>query len=183
MKIAIIPLALAFASTAAMAAPATGTISFYGSVSDGGPCPIEVVDPTSGLPARVELGHPYTSHFKNVGDKTEPREFALKITPTAECSIPIGTEVDVTFNAVGSPVGPATDLFPLVAGGTSTPDLAISIRDKNDTRLAPGDTSAMYLLDELAPTLMRFSAHYEAINTPVREGSALANVNFVVNLP
>lgn len=181
MKINIIPLALAFASTAALAAPEVGTINFYGKVDAGSPCPIDVIDPSTGA-KRIELGSPNSAHFANVGDKFEVRDFALRITPKAGvCTIPPGTEVDVVFAALGSPVGPANDLYPLLPG--STPDMAVSILDKNNTRLAPGDASAKYQIDELRPTLMAFSAHYEAIKVPVTEGSALANVNFTVNLP
>lgn len=181
MKIKIIPLALAFASTAALAAPEVGTINFYGAIQAASPCPIEVIDPSTGA-NRIELGSHNSARFVNVGDKSEARNFALKITPVAGvCTIAPGTEVDVAFDALGSPVGPANDLYPLLPG--STPDIAVSILDKNDTRLAPGDVSAKYQIDELQPTLMAFSAHYEAIKTPVAEGSALANVNFTVNLP
>ncbi|MEN4827132.1 fimbrial protein [Pseudomonas sp. P39-UII1] len=182
MKIAFIPLALAFASTAALAAPETGTINFYGAVNAAGPCPIEVVDPTTGAPTRVELGFPYAAQFKTVGDKTPARTFALQITPVpGVCDIPSGTEVDVSFESLGGPTGPANDLYKLLPG--STANLAVSILDKDNTRLAPGDDSVKYQVDELAPTRMLFSAHYEAIAVPVAEGSALANVNFTVNLP
>ncbi|MCO1619057.1 MAG: fimbrial protein [Pseudomonas alloputida] len=183
MKKALIPLALAFASNAALAAtPLPGIINFYGGVQAGGPCPIEVVDPTTGIPTRVELGFPYVSQFANPGDKTAPVNFALKITPVpGTCDIQPNTEVDVVFESSGGPIGAGSDLYKLLPG--STQDLGISILDKNGTRLAPGTASAMYQLDQSRPTLMEFSAHYEAINAPVADGQALANVSFVVNLP
>ena len=181
MKIAVIPLALAFASTAAMAAPQTGDINFYGKVSAAGPCPIEVKDPDSGS-RRIELGSPHPSQFTNIGDKTEPKKFVLTVTPKpGVCDIVAGTEVDVTFSSVGGPTGPANDLYKLLAG--STDNLAVSILDKNNTRLAPGTASMKYKLDESAPTEMEFSAHYEATALPVTEGSALANVGFTVDIP
>lgn len=182
MKIAIIPLALAFASSAALAAPEVGTINFYGAVQAGGPCPIEVVDPTTGAPTRVELGFPYVSQFNSVGDKTAPVNFALQITPVAGvCVIPSGTEVDVAFESVGGPVGAGNDLYKLLPGSVN--ELGISILDKSGTRLAPGTASAKYQVDELAPTRMLFAAHYEAISVPVGDGAAQANVKFTVNLP
>lgn len=182
MKIAIIPLALAFASSAALAAPEVGTINFYGAVQAGGPCPIEVVDPTTGTPIRVELGFPYASQFANVGEKTAPVNFALQITPVpGVCDIPRGTEVDVAFESSGGPVGAGNDLYKLLPGSVS--ELGISILDKDGTRLAPGTASAKYQLDETAPTRMLFAAHYEAIAIPVSEGAAQASVKFTVNLP
>ncbi|MCX2891042.1 MULTISPECIES: fimbrial protein [Pseudomonas] len=182
MKKALIPLALAFASNAALAAPAPGIINFYGGVQPAGPCPIEVVDPTTGIPSQVELGFPYASQFKNEGDKTPARDFALKITPVAGvCDIGPGVEVAVVFESVGGATGSGNDLYKLLPG--STPDLAISILDKDGNRLAPGTASAMYPVAQLGDTLMPFSAHYEAIKVPVTDGSALANVKFVVNIP
>ncbi|MFT0518344.1 fimbrial protein [Pseudomonas faucium] len=180
MKRILAPLALVLASSTALAAE-TGTINFYGTVTDAGPCPIEVVDPTTGVPSRVMLGHPYASQFKNVGDHTTEAQFALKITPDATCQIAPGTEVSVTFDSQGGAIGPGNDLYSLMAG--SAENLGVAIFDEDDTKLAPGAASKDYAVDEQVETLLPFYARYEATAIPVTPGHAMANVGFTVSLP
>lgn len=181
MKKIFTTLALVFASSAAIAAPETGTINFYGTVTDAGPCPIEVVDPTTGIPSRVMLGHPRASQFEQVGDHTTEARFALKITPGSGCIIAPGTEVQVTFDSQGGAIGPGNDLYRLMPG--SADNLAVAIFDDSDTKLAPGTASMDYQVDEQVETMMPFSARYEAIGIPVTSGPAMANVGFTVSLP
>ncbi|WP_236238254.1 fimbrial protein [Pseudomonas faucium] len=180
MKKILAPLALVFASSTALAAE-TGTINFYGTVTDAGPCPIEVVDPTTGVPSRVVLGHPRTGQFQSVGDSTTEARFALKVSPGGACTIIPNTMVKVTFDSQGGAVGPGNNLYRLMPG--STPDLGVAIFDDGDNKLAPGTESMEYLVDHQVDTLMPFYARYEAIKVPVTPGSALANVGFTVDLP
>ena len=181
MKRTLIALAMALSSTAAFAN--TGNINFHGTITPGGTCPIEVVEPGTGggiLP-RVVVGSYHPSYFDTIGKQTRHIPFALRITPSGPggpCTINPGEEGYVTFSAVYGPAG--TNLYALRPTGAR--GLALAIQDKSLTNLAPGQESAAYALDETKPTDMMFYAMYESTAANVTEGDAASEVTFLVDI-
>ncbi|MDT8921973.1 MULTISPECIES: fimbrial protein [Pseudomonas] len=176
MKRTLIALAMSLASTAAFAN--TGNINFHGTITPGGTCPIEVVEPGTGggLP-RVVIGSYHPSFFDKVGKQTRPIPFALRLSP-GTCTIAAGEQGYVTFSAIYGPEG--TDLYALRPGGTS--GLALAIQDKSLTNLAPDKESVAYLLDVAKPTDMLFYAMYQSTAATVTEGDAASEVTFLVDI-
>ncbi|MEX5343654.1 fimbrial protein [Pseudomonas sp. I2] len=178
MKKTLAALALGLASSAAVAN--TGNINFHGTVTPGGTCPIEIVEPGSGgtiLP-RVVIGNFHPSYFDTVGKRTPHIPFALRVTPGAGCTINPGEQGYVTFSPLHGPSG--TDLYALRPGGAE--GLALAIQDKSRTNLAPDAESAGYALDDTKPTDMLFYAMYQATNATVTPGYAAADVTFLVDI-
>ncbi|WP_336335717.1 fimbrial protein [Pseudomonas putida] len=177
MKRTLIALAMGLSSTAAFAN--TGNINFHGTITPGGTCPIEVVEPGTGgsiLP-RVVVGSYHPSYFDAVGTQTRHVPFALRVTPSA-CTINPGEDGYVTFSALYGPEG--TDLYSLRPAGAR--GLALAIQDKSLTNLAPEKESVAYELDSTKPTDMLFYALYEATAVPVTEGDAASEVTFTVEI-
>lgn len=87
MKKKLIPLAilLGLASNAAFAN--TGSINFYGQVH-AGTCPIELIDPSTGLPlSRINMGNVSVSQFAAIGDEAASRAFGMRVTPGNGCVV------------------------------------------------------------------------------------------------
>ncbi|MFJ4066540.1 fimbrial protein [Pseudomonas sp. NPDC089996] len=178
MKRTIIALAMGLASTATFAN--TGNINFHGTITPGGTCPIEVVEPGTGggiLP-RVVVGSYHPSYFETIGKRTRHIPFALRVTPDGSCTINPSEEGYVTFSAIYGPEG--TDLYSLRPGGAS--GLALAIQDKSLTNLAPDQESAAYALDTTKPTDMLFYAMYQSTAANVTEGDAASEVTFSVEI-
>ncbi|MFV3405052.1 fimbrial protein [Pseudomonas sp. NY15463] len=178
MKRTLIALAMGLSSTAAFAN--TGTINFHGTITPGGTCPIEVVEPGTGggiLP-RVTVGSYHPSYFDKVGKQTRHVPFALRVTPGAGCTINPGEQGYVTFSALYGPEG--ADLYSLRPSGAR--GLALAIQDKSLTNLAPDKESAAYSLDDTKPTDMLFYAMYQSTAATVTEGDAASEVTFLVDI-
>ncbi|MDR6714635.1 major type 1 subunit fimbrin (pilin) [Pseudomonas hunanensis] len=171
-------LALCMLSNAALAN--TGNINFAGSITPGGTCPIEIVEPGTGgtvLP-RVVLGSYHPEYFTATGVKTREIPFAMRVTPGAGCTIPAGGKATVTFSAIYGAEG--TNLYRLRPGAAK--NLALAIQDSTLTNLAPGKASAEYTLDVTAPTEMLFYAMYQALDNKVEPGDAHTEVSFLVDI-
>ena len=178
MKRTLVALAMGLASTAAFAN--TGNINFHGTITPGGTCPIEVVEPGTGggiLP-RVVVGSYHPSYFETVGKQTRHIPFALRVTPGGTCTINPGEEGYVTFSALYGPEG--TDLYALRPGGAR--GVALAIQDRSLTNLAPDSESAAYALDDTKPTDMLFYAMYQSTAATVTEGDAASEVTFTVDI-
>lgn len=177
MKRTLAALAMGLASTAAFAN--TGNINFHGTITPGGTCPIEVVEPGTGggiLP-RVVVGSYHPSYFDSIGKQTRHIPFALRVDP-ATCTISSGDEAHVTFTALYGPEG--TDLYALRPGGAR--GVALAIQDKSLTNLAPDNESVAYALDDSKPTDMLFYAMYQSTAATVIEGDAASEVTFTVDI-
>lgn len=84
MKKTLIALAVGLGLASSAAFANTGSINFYGQVH-AGTCPIEIIDPSSGLPvARVNMGNVSVSQFKATGDEAASRAFGMRVTSTAQ---------------------------------------------------------------------------------------------------
>ncbi|KIY39753.1 hypothetical protein TZ03_15540 [Pseudomonas sp. 10-1B] len=178
MKRTLIALAMGLSSTAAFAN--TGKIYFQGTITPGGTCPIELVEPGTGgaiLP-RVVVGSYHPSYFDTIGKQTRHIPFALRVTPGNGCTINPGEEGYVTFTALYGPEG--TNLYSLRPAGAR--GLALAIQDKSLTNLAPEQESAAYALDDTKPTDMLFYAMYQSTAATVTEGDAASEVTFLVDI-
>lgn len=177
MKRTLAALAMGLASTAAFAN--TGNINFHGTITPGGTCPIEVVEPGTGggiLP-RVVVGSYHPSYFDTIGKQTRHIPFALRVDP-ATCTINPGEQAYVTFAALYGPEG--NDLYALRPGGAR--GVALAIQDKSLKNLAPDNESVAYALDTAKPTDMLFYAMYQSTAATVSEGDAASEVTFTVDI-
>ncbi|HDS1735565.1 type 1 fimbrial protein [Pseudomonas sp. BP8] len=178
MKKTLTAFALCMLSNAALAN--TGNINFAGSITPGGTCPIEIVEPGTGgtvLP-RVVVGSYHPEFFTAAGIKTRAIPFAMRVTPGTGCTIPAGGKATVTFAAIYGIQG--TDLYALRPGGAR--NLALAIQDSSFSNLAPGKASAEYALNDAAPTEMIFYAMYQSLTNAVSPGDAHSEVSFLVDI-
>lgn len=179
MKKTLLALTLGLASNAALAN--TGSINFYGQVH-AGTCPIEIIDPSTGLPvARVNMGNVSVSQFTAVGDEAASRAFGMRVTPGAGCVVAPGSNATVTFTAAYGGAGTGGTLYALEPGGAN--NLALIIKDNAGTPVNNGLASKDYPLDDTNPTTMIFSAAYKSIGTAVTAGTANTDVQFLVDIP
>ncbi|CAH0650868.1 type 1 fimbrial protein [Pseudomonas juntendi] len=181
MKKKLIPLAilLGLASNAAFAN--TGSINFYGQVH-AGTCPIELIDPSTGLPlSRINMGNVSVSQFAAIGDEAASRAFGMRVTPGNGCVVTPSTSAQVTFTAAYGGAGTGGALYALEPGGAA--DLALIIKDNAGTPINNGSPSKDYPLDDTNPTTMIFSAAYKSIGTGVTAGTANTDVQFLVDIP
>lgn len=179
MKKTLLMLALGMASSNVFAAPETGQINFYGTVYGGGTCPIEVVNPGGSVIPRVSLGNFTTKYFSASGTVTPDVAFALRVTPSATCTIAPGAKTKITFTPLHGVVG--TNLYGIRGGGAT--GLGLVIKDQARTKINPNAESKEYDLYETRPTDLMFYAAYESFAATVSEGLAEAEFSFVVNLP
>ncbi|MFF7065462.1 fimbrial protein [Pseudomonas sp. NPDC008258] len=181
MKKKLIPLAilLGLASNAAFAN--TGSINFYGQVH-AGTCPIEIIDPSTGLPvARINMGNVSVSQFAAIGDEAASRAFGMRVTPGGGCVVTPGSSAKVTFTAAYGGAGTGGALYALEPGGAN--DLALIIKDNAGTQIDNATPSKDYPLDNVNPTTMIFSAAYKSIGAAVTPGTANTDVQFLVDIP
>lgn len=181
MKKTLLVLALGIASTSAFAN--TGSINFYGQVH-AGTCPIEIIDPSTGLPmARINMGNVNVAQFENAGDEAASRTFGMRITPGNGCTIPAppATPVaNVTFTAAYGGTGTDGALYALEPGGAQ--NLAMTIKDNTGTAVVNGAKSKNYPLSDTNPTTMIFSAAYKSTAVGVTAGTANTDVQFLVDI-
>lgn len=178
MKKTLAALALGLISNTALAN--SGNINFVGSITAGGTCPIEVVEPGSGgsvLP-RVVVGSYHPEYFSTTGTTTREIPFAMRVTPVGGCTILPGQSGYVTFTPIYGPSG--SDLYALRPG--SARNLALALQDSSFSNLAPGTESVGYELDEVKPTEMLFYAMYQSTDTTVGTGDAQTEVTFTVDI-
>lgn len=183
MKKTLLALALGITSTSTLAVEvAKGSIHFYGNV-DTGTCPIEIVDPSTGLPvARVNMGNVNASQFPATGDEAASRAFGMRLTPGGACVISGPSPVaNVTFSGAYGGAGTGGALYALEPGGAQ--DLALILKDNTGAPIANGSASKDYPLDPALPTTMIFSAAYKSIGTAVTAGAANTDVQFTVDIP
>ena len=180
MKRTLAALAMGLASTAAIAN--TDNIYFHGTITSGGTCPIEVVEPGTppgqGQLTRITLGNAHASFFDSVGKQTREVPFALRVTPGGTCTINPGEEGYVSFAANYGAEG--TDLFKLRPGGAR--GVALAIQDRSLTNLAPDQESVPYALDAAKPTDMLFYARFQSTAAVVNEGFAETQAVFTVDI-
>lgn len=182
MKKTLLTLAigLGLASNAAFAK--TGSINFYGQVH-AGTCPIEIIDPSTGLPvARINMGNVSVSQFENPGDEAALRAFGMRITPgSGGCTIPSTKKTQVTFTGAYGGAGTGGALYALEPGGAK--NLALTIKDNDGTPVVNGQPSKEYPLDDAKPTTMIFSVAYKSVGADVSAGTANTDVQFLVDIP
>ncbi|AMA45210.1 fimbrial protein [Pseudomonas alabamensis] len=183
MKHMLIPLAigLGLASSTAFAAEiGRGSINFYGQINSGS-CPIEIIDPSTGLPvARINMGNVNAAQFNNVGVEAAQRTFGMRLTPGGNCSISAGQSAIVTFTGAYGGAGAGNTLYALQPG--SATNLALVIKDSNNKPISNGGQSRAFPLDDTKPTTIIFSAAYQSIGAPVSAGSADTDVSFIVDV-
>ncbi|MBH3430262.1 fimbrial protein [Pseudomonas alkylphenolica] len=180
MKKTLVTLALGMACNSAFAADETGPLNFYGNIYGGGTCPIEVVDPRSGVIPKVSLGNFTNKYFTTSGTATPDVAFALRVTPGDGCVIPPDAKTTVTYVPLSGIVG--TNLYGIRRGPVT--GLGVAIKDRNHTKVVPNVASIEYDLYESLPTDMIFHASYESFEDEVTgQGLAEAEVTFVVSLP
>lgn len=173
----LLGLGLSIASGAVQAN--TGSINFHGQIN-AGTCPIEIIDPQTGLPMnRVFLGNVPISQFEAVGSEAAVRMFSMRITPTATCDT-TGKTASVVFSGAYGAAGTGGTLYALQPGSVSS--LALAIKDDTNALVNNGSKSKDYTLDDSDPTDMLFSAMYKAVAIPVTAGPATTDINFVVTL-
>lgn len=159
----------------------SGSINFVGQVHSG-TCSIEVIDPSTGLPAsRIYMGNVNTAQFKQEDDEAANRSFGLRLTPGNGCILLPGAEANVTFTGNYGGAGASGTLFALQPGGAT--GLALIIKDDTGTPIGNGIPSKRYPLNDSTPTHLLFSAAYKAIDTRVTAGFAMSDVQFRVDIP
>ncbi|WP_241493124.1 fimbrial protein [Pseudomonas parafulva] len=179
MKPLVIAFALAMACQQALAN--SGSINFFGQVSSG-TCAIEVIDPSTGLPAsRIYMGTVRTAQFKQADDEAANRAFGLRLTPGGGCILLPGANARVTFTGNYGGAGASGTLYALEPGGAT--GLALIIKDNTGTPVDNGIASKQYPLYDTKPTDMLFSAAYKAIDRQVTAGFANSDVQFRVDIP
>ncbi|MDZ5602164.1 fimbrial protein [Pseudomonas sp. RP23018S] len=179
MKHTLLALTLGLASSAALAN--TGSINFYGQVHSG-TCPIEIIDPSTGLPvARINMGNVSSSQFEAVGDEAASRAFGMRVTPSAGCVVAPTAKAKVTFTGAYGGAGSTGSLYALEPGGAT--NLALIIKDNTGAAVANGTASKEYPLSATVPTTMIFSAAYQATGAQVTAGTANTDVQFLVDIP
>ena len=177
MKRLIATLTLCMLAGSAMAK--SGTVTFEGSVSSGGTCPIDVISPVGPGINTVYLGDFKTSQFTGKGQGTAKVPFRLRIDPTT-CDFTSGESAYVTFTDVHG-VDPSGKFFSLRSGPNFSEGLALALYDKTK-QLEPGSQSVGHLVDDNTPTLMNFTAQLQTIEDAVTEGQILASVSFNVDI-
>ncbi|MGE8060297.1 fimbrial protein [Pseudomonas sp. NPDC089547] len=179
MKPLVVAIGLAMVSQQALAN--TGSINFFGQVHSG-TCAIEVIDPSTGLPAsRIYMGNVSAAQFKQPDDEAANRAFGLRLTPGRGCILVPGANASVTFTGNYGGAGASGTLYALEPGGAT--GLALIIKDNVGTPVDNGIASKQYPLHDSKPTDMLFSAAYKAIATQVTAGSANSDVQFRVDIP
>lgn len=179
MKRLVIAFGLAMASQQALAN--TGSINFFGQVSSG-TCAIEIIDPSTGLPAsRIYMGNVNAAQFKQADDEAANRAFGLRLTPGRGCILLPGASASVTFTGSYGGAGASGTLYALEPGGAK--GLALIIKDNAGTPVDNGIASKQYPLRDSKPTDMLFSAAYKATATQVTAGFANSDVQFRVDMP
>ncbi|MFK3910294.1 fimbrial protein [Pseudomonas monteilii] len=184
MKHMLIPLAigLGLASSTAFAAEAgRGSINFYGQINSGS-CPIEIIDPSTGLPvARINMGNVNAAQFGNVGAEAAQRTFGMRLTPGG-CSVQANQSALVTFTGAYGGAGAGGTLYALEPVLGSATNLALVIRDSKGKPIFNGQQSNAFPIDATDPTTIIFSAAYQSTGAPVSAGSANTDVAFVVDI-
>ncbi|MDF3926630.1 fimbrial protein [Pseudomonas putida] len=179
MKKILSILAITLTSSAAMAN--NGTMSFTGTVSPGGTCPIDVVTPGTGVPMPLlNLGNYKEIDFKGVGQETPRISFALRLTPGGGCLPGSSAVANVTFTPAYGQAGTSGDLYGLQDGIGYTKGLGLKISDRTGALLAPDTPSIDYPLSDTNPTEMVFSARLQQIAPAVEQGDIASTVTFVV---
>ncbi|QCI11374.1 type 1 fimbrial protein [Pseudomonas putida] len=180
MKKILVALGLGMASHQALAN--TGAINFFGQVQSG-TCAIEIIDPSTGLPAsRIRMGNVNASEFKKADDEAASRSFGLRLTPgSAGCILLPGANASVTFTGSYGGAGASGTLYALEPGGAS--GLALVIKDNLGAPIDNGVASRPYPLHDSLPTDMIFTAAYKAIDASVTAGLANSDVQFRVDIP
>lgn len=169
---------LAMAATSASAT--TGTINFEGMITDI-TCPIEIINPETGAPGNlVRLGRVASSQFTAIGAEAGHRDFAMRVTPGAGCTLP--TSATVKFTGVHGATGAGNTLHALRSGGGYASGLGLAIKDNTGALISYGAESASYALDDTSPTDMRFTAAYKSTAATVGTGAAQVEVAFIVDI-
>lgn len=171
-------LGLATALGGASAFANTGTINFEGQITNS-TCPIEVVNPGDGAVGNlVKMGSIETSRFTAIGQELSGKSFALRVNDNGSCGL-TGTDdvAKVTFNGTADAGGQYFAVTPTSDGATG---VAIVIKDKTGSPLAPGAESAPYDLIEAGTTDMLFNAYYRSLTASVGAGTASADIQFIV---
>ncbi|MDZ5602162.1 type 1 fimbrial protein [Pseudomonas sp. RP23018S] len=178
MKTLVFAIGLVLTSQQTMAN--TGSIGFFGQVNNG-TCPIEIIDPSTGLPAnRIYMGNVNTAQFEQEDDEAATRAFGLRITPGNGCILLPGANASVTFTGNYGGAGANGTLYALEPTGAS--GLALIIKDNLGTPIDNGLASKQYPLHDSKPTDMLFSVAYKAIDTQVSAGFANGDVQFRVDI-
>lgn len=178
MKPLVIALGLAMVSQQALAN--SGSIHFFGQVHSG-TCAIEIIDPSTGLPAsRIYMGNVNAAQFKQADDEAANSPFGLRITPGSGCILLPGANASVTFTGSYGGAGASGTLYALEPGGTT--GLALIIKDNAGTPVDNGIASKQYPLYDSKPTDILFSAAYKAIDAQVTAGFANTDVQFRVDI-
>jgi len=178
MKTLIIALGLTMVSQQALAD--TGSINFFGQVHSG-TCAVEVIDPSTGLPAsRIHMGNVNATQFKQADDEAANRAFGLRLTPGNGCILLPGANASVTFTGSYGGAGASGTLYALEPG--SAEGLALIIKDNVGTPVDNGVASKQYPLHDTKPTDMVFSVAYKAIDSIVTAGLANSDVQFRVDI-
>lgn len=179
MKKILSILAITLTSSAAMAD--SGTMSFTGTVSPGGTCPIDVVTPGTGVPMPLlNLGNYKTMDFTGEGLETPQIGFALRLTPGGGCLPGSSAVANVTFTPAYGQAGAGGDLYGLQDGIGYSKGLGLKISDRTGALLAPDTPSMDYPLSATNPTEMVFSARLRQIAPAVTQGDIASTVTFVV---
>lgn len=181
MKKTLIPVVLGLGLMSSAAFANTGSINFYGQVH-AGTCPIEIIDPSTGLPvSRINMGNVSASQFGTVGAEAASRAFGMRITPGSGCVIAAGDNANVTFTGAYGGAGTGGTLYALEPGGAT--NLALIIKDNTGTPVANGAPSKDYPLSDTTPTTLIFSAAYQSTGAAVTAGTANTDVQFLVDIP
>ena len=178
MRTTLLALGLAMASGAAVAN--TGSISFHGHV-DAGTCPIQIIDPQTGLPvSRIFMGNINAAQVRQVDEELASRTFGMRLTPGNGCTLIPGAVASVTFTGAYGGAGANGALYALQPGGSI--GLALVIKDDAGTQVVNGTPSRPYALHDSLPTSMLFSVAYRSIAAKVTPGHANTDLRFLVDI-
>ena len=155
----------------------TGTINFEGKITSS-TCPIEVVNPEDGQVGNlVKMGSIEASRFTGSGQEYGGKRFALRVKGGAGCGIGPNSTAEVTFNGTADASG---DYFAVTPTADGAKGVAIVLKDKTGTSIAPGTASIPYDLNTTGATDMLFNAYYRSTAATVTAGAASADVQFIV---
>lgn len=176
-----LPLSLLIGLTATSAMANTGTINFTGNITST-TCQIDVIDPITGNPGTglVNMGTVSATRFTAADQEVGGREFGLRLTPGAGCTIAPGAVANVTFSGTPDPTGNYFRFKPL--GGSAT-NVVAALKDDLGSPINNGAPSKDYALNETTPTDMMFYVVYRSTAASVTAGATEADVRFSVDIP
>lgn len=154
-----------------------GVVLFEGKIT-ADTCPIIISPPSGAIGSAVKMGELPASAFKATGEEYNQRRFELVVEDGTVCGFS-SNKATVTFDGTADASG---NYFAVTPTADGAKNVAIALRDRTGSPLAPGSASAEYDLKDTGESRMAFDATYRATGIPVSPGAASANIRFTVDI-